>query len=174
MEFLRNLIKRFRNQQNLLLQAGLLSLIVIVALAGALSFILQDETVRTPFQEETIISYTNANGETFKLRVELANTAAEREQGLMNREFLPENAGMLFVFPSESIRTFWMKDTPISLDIIFLDSQRRVVDIKEQTIPNQTQQLYTSAAPAQYVLEVNAGWVDKASLKSGEQFNFSP
>lgn len=102
------------------------------------------------------------------LKLEVADSPAEQEYGLMNRTYLDADRGMLFVFADEQPRTFWMKDTLISLDIIFLDAQKRVVMIHKNTQPNQTVEVYPSGSPAKYVIEVNAGWSDQHGVKIGE------
>src|SRR5687767_12025407 len=78
----------------------------------------------------------NSSQLTFQLKqkpvvfdVEIAQTPAQWEKGLMNRNYLAPNAGMLFVFPDQQIRYFWMKNVPISLDMIFMDAQKKVVGI---------------------------------------------
>ncbi len=91
------------------------------------------------------------------LEVEIARTAEQRERGLMFRRALGEDAGMLFVFSSAAPRAFWMRDTCIPLDILFLDGDGRVVGILEN-VPTMNDESREVACPARYVLEVNAGW----------------
>jgi hypothetical protein len=102
------------------------------------------------------------------LNIELARSEKEKAQGLMNRTSLPENNGMLFIFDNEQIRTFWMKDTLISLDMIFINKEGEIVTIAKNTKINQTQETYSSSAPSKYVLEVNAGWCDKNGVTLGD------
>jgi len=101
---------------------------------------------------------------------EAANTAAERETGLMNRTSLDENAGMLFVFPTEQKQSFWMKNMRISLDIVFITSDKHVLDVYQSVPPCTTDPcvLYTSSAPIRYVLEVNAGFSEQHGIASGD------
>jgi uncharacterized membrane protein (UPF0127 family) len=87
-------------------------------------------------------------------QIELANTAITREKGLMYRDSLCQSCGMLFEFANQESRSFWMKDTKISLDIIFIDENGKIVKIFEDTSINNTQTLYT--ASAKYILEINA------------------
>jgi hypothetical protein len=87
---------------------------------------------------------------------EVADTSDEHSQGLMGRTDLPEDGGMFFVFQNEAIRSFWMKDTDIPLDIAFLNRLYEVVDI--QQMEPRTEIMHTSAAPAMYALEVEQGW----------------
>lgn len=90
--------------------------------------------------------------------VEVVSTAATRQQGLMNRDFMPANQGMLFEFPNEAPRNFWMKNTLIPLDMIWLDANKMIVDIQAAE-PCKVEQcpIYSGKAPAQYVLELNQG-----------------
>ena len=100
--------------------------------------------------------------------VELARSPAQLARGLMYRHSLPPNAGMLFVFADAQPRAFWMRHTPLPLDMIFIGANHTVVHIVEQTVP-QSSRTYASAVPAQYVLEVNAGWVRRWQVGVGTQ-----
>ncbi len=96
---------------------------------------------------------------------EVARTPDERAEGLMYREELAEDAGMLFIFPESSVRGFWMQNTYIPLDIAFLDASFRVVDI-QQMEPLTTDQ-HTARAPFMYALEVNQGWFEAHGVGIG-------
>ena len=91
------------------------------------------------------------------LIVELAATPEARVCGLSNRFRLFADHGMLFIFPTLGPRTFWMKDTFISLSIAFLDDNGRIISI-QQMAPMQTNKRYRSLQPVRYALEVNQGW----------------
>ena len=88
----------------------------------------------------------------------------------MYRESLPEDSGMLFVFGDEAVRSFWMKNTLIPLDMIFIDSNRRIVHIEENTQPCESDpcSIYSSQLPAMYVIEVNAGFSERNGLGAGD------
>lgn len=105
------------------------------------------------------------------LTAEVADTAAEREQGLQNRTSLDDNAGMLFIFEEADTHSFWMKDTPLSLDILFLSSEKEIVFIEKNTTPLSTT-LITPTSPVLYVLEVNAGYVEENGLEVGDAASF--
>ncbi len=107
------------------------------------------------------------------ITVEIADSAEEHAIGLMFRTELAENTGMLFVFDDMQQRGFWMKNTKIPLDIIFIDPEGIIVDIKENFQPCTTEQceIYFSA-PAQYVLEVNAGFVKNHTILLGDVATF--
>jgi len=102
--------------------------------------------------------------------VEIADDDATRQQGLMFRDEMAENRGMLFIFRREEPRSFWMRNTRIPLDIIYLDSDMKVVSISADTPPCRTSQCpgYPSTGPAQYVLELNAGQAQALNLKPGD------
>lgn len=102
------------------------------------------------------------------VEVELADERAEMKQGLMYRRSLCADCAMIFVFPEDRIRSFWMKNTFIPLDIIFLDGEGRIVTIRKNTKPRQKSPTYTSTTPARFVVEVNAGYADRKDLQPGQ------
>jgi uncharacterized membrane protein (UPF0127 family) len=104
-------------------------------------------------------------GETFTL--EVANTEAARQYGLMHRDSMPSDHGMLFVFAEERPQGFWMKNTRIPLDIVFLDASGKVVSI-HQMKPYDLRST-RSDGPAQYAIEINEGRAAKAGVKPGDQ-----
>lgn len=104
--------------------------------------------------------------------VEVARTEADWTRGLMHRKHLAENAGMLFIFPDEERRQFWMKNTLISLDMIFLDHDRRIVGIVENATPGSLEPRFTDR-PSRFVLEVRGGFSRRHGLKMGLQAEFS-
>jgi len=102
--------------------------------------------------------------------VELAKTNAEREKGLMNRSELDQNKGMLFIFNKEDIYPFWMKDTLIPLDMIWIDQNNKVVFVAQNVQPCKSLVCPVTfpAAKAKYVLEINAGLSNKSGIKIGD------
>ena len=103
-----------------------------------------------------------------KINVEIADDNQERMEGLMFIEHLIENNGMLFVFQNEEQQTFWMKNTLIPLDMIFIDENFKIVDIK-YAVPCDKDpcRLYESSNPAKYVLEVNGNFTNRKNIKIG-------
>ena len=99
--------------------------------------------------------------------VEVAKTDAQRQRGLMFRQHLNKNAGMWFVFGAESIYPFWMKNTWIPLDIIWVNANRRVAHIQKNAVPFSEVPIVPSA-PAKWVLEVVAGTVEQRHIKVGD------
>lgn len=100
------------------------------------------------------------------VRVEIAKTSEELSRGLMWRNELDADAGMLFVFGDSAPRTFWMKNTPLPLDILFLDTAGTVLNVAASTTP-YSEAPVRSAGSARYVLEVNAGFATKHGITAG-------
>ncbi len=109
-----------------------------------------------------------------KVTVESSTTLESWTKGLMGRTSLPENHGMLFVFPDERVTKMWMKDTQFPLDMIFMNKEYKIIDLKEnfQTCTNKCE-IYTAQGKPQYVLEVNAGFVQKNEIKIGDHVRFT-
>ncbi len=105
-----------------------------------------------------------------KIRAEFARTPEELQKGLMNRTSLPKDSGMLFIFPDETNRSFWMKNTLIPLDVIFISSKGRINEMTTLNPCQETEicQSYNSKTPAQYVLEINAGSTLKWKIIEGD------
>lgn len=120
--------------------------------------------------QETVVTITTTAGETLQVRVELADTAEERARGLMFRENLPEGEGMLFIFPGETLTSFWMKDTPISLDMIFI-REDRIVDLIENAVPF-SETLLTPDTTYLMVLEVPGGYAARHGLQIGDAIDY--
>ena len=100
------------------------------------------------------------------ITIEIADTPEARMRGLMERWSLPDSHGMLFIFDSPEVQRFWMHNTPLSLDMIFVDENRRVLNIAESTTP-MSKQTYASRGPAQYVVEVRAGFSKRHGIAEG-------
>ncbi|WP_373998621.1 DUF192 domain-containing protein [Bdellovibrio bacteriovorus] len=119
----------------------------------------------TPFKTRNIKVGTKT------LVVEIAETADQHERGLMFREKLGENDGMLFIFKNVETRFFWMKNTLIDLSIGYFDGSGTLVDVQEMKsgkgIPDAQLPSYPSAKPAKYALEMQKGWFEKNKIKIG-------
>ena len=103
--------------------------------------------------------------------IELARTDAERAQGLMNRPWMEETHAMIFFMDREERQSFWMRNTIIPLDIIFVNSDLRIVSIAEDTQP-MSDRAIPSRGPALYVVEVIAGFTQKYGLQAGDEIRF--
>jgi len=108
-------------------------------------------------------------GKTFA--VEIADTSEKQALGLMFRDNMEADKGMLFIFPNEAPRSFWMKNTRIPLDIMYFDKELKMVSISADTPPCKVTRCpsYPSKAPAMYVLELNAGAAKKLGVGVGDK-----
>lgn len=115
----------------------------------------------------------NVGGKTFK--VEIADTQEKQALGLMFRDSLPADEGMIFVFPNEAPRSFWMKNCRIPLDIMYFDKELKLVSISANTPPCKVSRCpsYPSKAPAQYVLELNAGTASLLGIGIGDKLTLN-
>ena len=146
-------MKRYKKTSLLFLQLTL----ILSTLLGCLS--------------NDMITIRKSNGEEIKVQVEFARTDAQREKGLMFRQTLPEGHGMLFLFNNESANNFWMKNTPVSLDIIF-SRYGKIVDIAPNTQP-YSEKLIIPHALFTEVLEVPAGFSAKHGIKIGDKIEMN-
>lgn len=113
------------------------------------------------------------DGQSVRVYVELALTPEQQERGLMYRQSLAKDAGMLFVFSESDVHSFWMKNTPLPLDMLFIDAEREIVGIVEHAVPFTTTNR-TVGKPSRYVLEVNAGFAGEHNMKSGDRVDLPP
>jgi uncharacterized membrane protein (UPF0127 family) len=124
------------------------------------------------FMHEGVLEIQDSTGQAVvSLDIEIADDDYSRERGLMYRTWLPEQAGMFFIFNKEEYRSFWMKNTRLSLDILFIDATGKINTIHAYTIPYAEASL-PSKAPARYVLEVNAGFCDNHGIREGMQVSW--
>jgi uncharacterized membrane protein (UPF0127 family) len=108
----------------------------------------------------------DAQGGVHRVEVEVAATPESRTRGLMWRKELPDGQGMLFVFPEDEVQSFWMRNTLIPLDMLFIDSTGRIVGIIERAQP-RTLTSRSVGLPGRYVLEVPGGWCQSKGIQSG-------
>ena len=121
-------------------------------------------------ESESTVSFTTSEG-TIDIHCEVADTPQERSTGLMNRESLDLDSGMLFVFESPQNVSFWMKDTLIPLDMVFIDDSGKVVNIKqadpEPGVYDADLARYSSERPIRWVLEINQGLCQSYGITPG-------
>lgn len=120
-----------------------------------------------PLQQSMLVIETAA-GKRIHYAVELAVTPAQQSRGLMHRESMAENRGMLFLYEPQQHVIFWMKNTLLSLDMLFIDGDGRIVNIRERAEPLSTRRL-PSEVPVRGVLELNAGQVEKHGIRIGDR-----
>ena len=102
-----------------------------------------------------------------RIEAEVAATPAHRARGLMHRQTLPANQGMLFVFAQADRHCMWMRNTFLPLSVAFIDETGRILNIED--MKPQTENNHCAAAPARYALEMNIGWFSRKGLKAGLQ-----
>ena len=145
----------------ILLIIGVVVSIVIACISAIAVLFIEDEENISPTDSPDLVVLEFET-------LELADEPEEQAQGLKFRESLCDTCGMLFDFGDEAIRSFWMQDTLISLDMVFINKEGVIVTIHEDTVPLQERPTYVSLEPAQYVLEVNGGGADALSLEVGD------
>lgn len=140
-----------------------LSFLLLFAATGLSPATAQDEVA--PLPTETLVVRSGDKEYTFT--VEVASTDRQRARGLMFREEMATDHGMLFVFEGEGDRFFWMKNTPLPLDIIYIDAKGWIVSIAADTTPF-SEDVIPSREPAKYVLELNSGVSAELGLEPGD------
>jgi uncharacterized protein len=124
------------------------------------------------FVDEGDLMFIDSNGkEIAKIDIEIAEKEAERNQGLMYRTHMDEMKGILFIFEKLEPQAFWMRNTYIPLDIIYVNEKKQVVSIQKNAATMNDQSLPSYKA-AQYVVEVNAGFADRFGIKEGTKIQF--
>jgi uncharacterized membrane protein (UPF0127 family) len=142
----------------------ILAIVLSILLIVGVYFVFKKEVIEITFSKKNL-----------KVKAEIAETLWEQTRGLMGRKHLGEFEGMLFVFNDEAPRSFWMKNTYIPLDLIFISQEKKIVEIKPNFEPCQESNcpIYRSQASVKYVLEVNAGFCEKHQIGIGDQLEFS-
>jgi uncharacterized membrane protein (UPF0127 family) len=124
------------------------------------------------FNKQGVIQFIRNQTDTLAtLDIEIADTPQKREKGLMHRRSMEENQSMLFIFDKEERQSFWMKDTHIALDILFINEAKTVVHMAENCQPYSLKSI-PSFEYALYVFEANAGFEKKNDVKVGDKINF--
>lgn len=120
---------------------------------------------------EPRVTIATQQGRTVAFNVEVADSPAKRELGLQYRRDLASDHGMIFLFPDQSQQTFWMKNTPIPLDMIFINRELKIVGIVEAAVPFSLDPRSVSA-PSQYVLEIAGGLAKRNGIRPGDSVTF--
>lgn len=124
------------------------------------------------FQKEGTLHFISAEGDTTRtIDIEIADTESERTIGLMHRRSMPDTEGMLFIFDEEEQRSFWMRNTLIGLDILYIRANGEIESIAKYTVPKSERSI-PSRGPALYVLEVIEGFCDRYAVKVGDKVTF--
>lgn len=150
------------------------ALLLIIA-AAVIYYSLTEEEESIPgysFKKEGELKFVKQTGELIKqIDLEVADTEYDRALGLMFRKTMTENQGMLFVFPYEQFQSFWMRNTYISLDMLFVNAEKEIVTIHKNT-QILSDKSYPSSKPAKYVVEVIAGFCDSYGVEVGDKVSW--
>ncbi len=147
----------------------------LVLISISLFVILNLNNTDNTVKEESDYALLSINN--LDLKLEIADEPHEQQIGLMNRNNINEGSlvanseGMIFIFEDETPRTFWMKNTYVTLDIIFLDKDKRVLNIEKDTLVNQTSEVYSSRGNSMYVIELEGGRSDEIGIKVGDRID---
>lgn len=152
--------------------------VIILILAGAAFWVINNvfpgrkADNEFTFKKNGVLTFLDSTGNTkAKIDIQIANTDFDRQLGLMFRKSMSENQGMLFEFPQESVQSFWMRNTYISLDMIFVNTDKKIITIHKNT-KILSDQSYQSTGPAKYVIEVDAGFSSRFDIKVGDSVNW--
>lgn len=131
-----------------------------------------DATETIPYRVDGSLDFLR-DGELLKsIDIEIAETDSSRMRGMMQRESIPDDWGMLFIFPNEQERGFWMANTPKALDLMFIDADSTIVNIARYVQPMSAETIPSEGA-AQYVLEVEAGYTESIGILEGDNVSWS-
>jgi len=154
----------------------LFTLLLLVALAPLLGLGCTDDPEQPEtqdFQNEGTLAFLQPNGDTLRaITIDIADTDAERERGLMRQRSLGYDQGMLFIFETVDEGSMWMKNTPLPLDIVFVAPDSQVVSIARRTTPLSEEKI-TPAAPRKYAVEVRAGFADRFGLTDSTRIRWT-
>ncbi len=126
---------------------------------------------KIPFRVDGSLDFVRMGEAFLTLDIEIADTDSLRERGMMQRTSFPPKSGMLFVFERQELRQFWMGNTPLSLDLLFISNDSTIVDIAKQAKPYSDEPI-VGRQPAQFVLEVSGGFVDTRGIVEGDQVHW--
>jgi uncharacterized membrane protein (UPF0127 family) len=151
--------------------AALLVAVTAIITTGLMT----QETEEQLGKDKVYATFQTGNREAWAV-LEVANNETEKTEGLMNVTELGKHEGMLFNYTEEDLRAFWMKNTLIPLDIIFLNENREVINVEtaypEPNTSEQELKRYRSEEPAKYVIEVKAGFTENKSIKKGTEITW--
>ncbi len=117
--------------------------------------------------DTALVKIACSDGNTSEFEVEIADTPEEHTQGLMNRSGLAADSGMLFIFYDDDVRQFWMENTLIPLDMVFIGYDGKIVDIHQNATP-LSREVIKSSGPCRYVLEINGGACQARHISVGD------
>lgn len=140
--------------------------LVIIILALITGYAVYQSRQKFP---DNIVQLTIANK---SYQLEIANTPTKQQQGLSNRNSMDKDKGMLFEFQKPAAACFWMKDMNFPIDMIWLDSTKKVIKLQNNVVPATFPKTFCPDQPASYVVELSSGQAQQANLKLGDLLQF--
>jgi uncharacterized protein len=150
-------------------------LVVLIAIIISVLYLAAhttDQTNNTKDDNYTRVDFLHPGDTSDTVYVEVADNEQSQEKGLMFRTSLDYDKGMLFVFDHETRESFWMENTPLPLDMVFVDGNLNIIDINHNASPNSTD-VFTSSGPCKYVVEVNGGYCKEQNISIGDKIKIS-
>jgi len=148
------------------------AVLLILALVAAYYFSIYAGGINDSGANIGSVDFVDRNGAASTVHVEVATTPAEQEKGLMYRTSMDEDQGMVFIFSGDYPRSFWMKDTILPLDMVFVNSRLEIVDINHNATP-YSESVFTSRAGCKYVIEVNSGYCLRHDIGIGDKIRLN-
>lgn len=128
--------------------------------------------VEIPFSTDGSLDFLRDGKPLLTIDIEIADNDSSRMRGMMQRSSFPDKSGMLFIFPFERLQSFWMANTPIALDLLFVNSNKEIVYIHRYTKPLSPESV-ESDIPSQYVLELPAGFCDTYGIVESDRLTWT-
>lgn len=151
---------------------ALITLCIVVSCKTETKKEIKTENIRFSKEGELTISSSKNDSTLVQFDIEIAETEYETQTGLMYRDSMSENQGMLFIFNDVAMHSFYMKNTHISLDIIYIDENLKIASFQKNAKPFDETGL-SSGIPIKYVLEINGGLSDKIGLAVGDSISYN-
>lgn len=163
----------YMRKRILLISMGIAGIVLLIFLLSTkTNNHMQSSNSGPKFKKQGELTLTKSNGSSIvTIDIEIADNDSKREVGMMDRTTMDEKQGMLFVFDEEYRGAFWMRNTILSLDIIFINQQGEIITIHKNTKP-LSDDTYAPSGIAWYVLEVNAGFSETYGLKEGDRMSW--
>lgn len=140
----------------------------LVVLAALWSFV---PTIGHADPAEAAVTVISANGQGHEFVVEVADTEERRQRGLMFREELPADGGMIFIYDPPQVAAMWMKNTLIPLDMVFVDTEGKIAHVASRTTPHSLEPI-SAGVPVSAVIELNGGSCDRLGIRVGDRVHY--
>ncbi|WKN30133.1 DUF192 domain-containing protein [Porifericola rhodea] len=171
-------VTKVSSARKMLIILGVIAIIIAVVYwlredAGEVSYVPDEMGSEPAFVKEGELYFVDSlsNDTLAHIAIEVADDDAQRQQGLMYRSSMEDSTGMLFIFERARPQTFWMKNTKIPLDIMYVDEDSSIIMIYKSVMP-YSEKSVPSYDPALYVVEVNGGFSSRNNIKEGDRISF--